>query len=165
MGKTTSNNTVKFTGQYRDTDTAANLDYFGARYYSNTIGRFMSPDWAAAPVSVPYARFGDPQSLNRYSYTRNDPTTRIDPDGHFDDPFGVFSDGDTSFSNMQSRFGPVPWDVQGTKTTTTTTRIYGDGTVTVTTTIEVQYTMTSWLGAFNGSYDSTQTTCLTAHCK
>jgi RHS repeat-associated protein len=82
VGKTTSNNTVKFTGQYRDTDTAANLDYFGARYYSNTIGRFMSPDWAGAPTAVPYAKFGDPQSLNLYSYTENGPINRIDADGH-----------------------------------------------------------------------------------
>jgi RHS repeat-associated protein len=82
VGKTTSNNSIKFTGQYRDTDTAANLDYFGARYYSNTIGRFMSPDWAAAPIAVPYAKFGDPQSLNLYSYVENGPINRIDADGH-----------------------------------------------------------------------------------
>jgi RHS repeat-associated protein len=82
VGKTTSNNTVKFTGQYRDTDTAANLDYFGARYYSNTVGRFMSPDWAAKPTTVPYAKFGDPQSLNLYSYVENGPVNRIDADGH-----------------------------------------------------------------------------------
>ena len=157
IGGTTSNNNIKFTGQYRDAE--SQLDYFGARYYANVNGRFMSPDWAAAPVSVPYAEFGDPQSLNLYSYTKNNPIVRIDPDGHFDDPFGVFSDGDTSFSNMQSRFGPVLWDVQGTYTTTTTTRTYADGTVTTTTTIDVQYTMTSWLGTFNGSYTSTQTTC------
>jgi hypothetical protein len=31
---------------------------------------------------VPYADFGDPQSLNQYSYVRNLPTTRIDEDGH-----------------------------------------------------------------------------------
>jgi RHS repeat-associated protein len=82
VGKTTSNNTIKFTGQYRDTDTTANLDYFGARYYSNTIGRFMSPDWAAKPTTVPYAKFGDPQSLNLYSYVENGPVNRIDVDGH-----------------------------------------------------------------------------------
>jgi len=28
VGKTISNNVIKFTGQYRDTDTTANLDYF-----------------------------------------------------------------------------------------------------------------------------------------
>jgi RHS repeat-associated protein len=86
VGKTTSNNTIKFTGQYRDTDTAANLDYFGARYYSNTIGRFMSPDWAAKPTTVPYAKFGDPQSLNLYSYVENGPINNIDVDGHWFDP-------------------------------------------------------------------------------
>jgi RHS repeat-associated protein len=80
VGKTTSNNTVKFTGKYRDSE--SQLDYFGARYYSNTIGRFMSPDWAAAPTTVPYAKFGDPQSLNLYSYVENGPINRIDADGH-----------------------------------------------------------------------------------
>ncbi|HEY1527869.1 MAG TPA: RHS repeat-associated core domain-containing protein [Candidatus Angelobacter sp.] len=85
VGKTTSNNTIKFTGQYRDTDTAANLDYFGARYYSYTIGRFMSPDWADRPTTVPYAKFGDPQSLNLYTYTENGPINRIDSNGHWED--------------------------------------------------------------------------------
>src|SRR5262249_49306900 len=80
VGQTTSNNTIKFTGQYRDGE--SQLDYFGARYYSNAIGRFMSPDWAAKPVTVPYAKFGDPQSLNLYSYVENGPVNRIDPDGH-----------------------------------------------------------------------------------
>ena len=50
-----------FTGKERDSE--SNLDYFGARYYSSTIGRFMTPDWAARPTGVPYAVFGDPQSL------------------------------------------------------------------------------------------------------
>lgn len=80
VGKSTSNNTLKFTGQYRDTE--SNLDYFGARYYASMNGRFMSPDWAAKPVSVPYAQFGDPQSLNLYSYVRNSPIVRADGDGH-----------------------------------------------------------------------------------
>ena len=55
-------------------------------------------------MTVPYAKFGDPQSLNLYSYTENGPINKIDPDGHFDDPFGTFSGGDTGNSNMQSRF-------------------------------------------------------------
>src|SRR6266481_6090091 len=82
VGKNTSNNTIKFTGQYRDADTAANLDYFGARYYSNTVGRFMTPDWAGKPTTVPYAKFGDPQTLNLYSYVENAPINEIDADGH-----------------------------------------------------------------------------------
>ena len=40
-----------FTG--KDHDTESNLDYFYARYYSETLGRFMTPDWAAAPAAVP----------------------------------------------------------------------------------------------------------------
>jgi hypothetical protein len=67
----------------------------------------MSPDWAAAPTTVPYAKFGDPQSLNLYSYTENGPVNRIDPTGHFNDPFGVFSSGDTGNSNMGSAGGPA----------------------------------------------------------
>ena len=35
-------NHYKFTGKERDAETA--LDYFGARYYSNGLGRFMTPD-------------------------------------------------------------------------------------------------------------------------
>jgi hypothetical protein len=42
----------------------------------------MQPDWAAKPTDVPYANFGNPQSLNLYSYVQNNPTTVGDPDGH-----------------------------------------------------------------------------------
>src|SRR5690348_5296188 len=73
-------NDYKFTGKERDSETG--LDYFGARYYSNGLGRFVSADWSAAPVPVPYASFGDPQTLNLYGYLRGLPTTRYDPDGH-----------------------------------------------------------------------------------
>ena len=70
----------KFTGKERDNESGN--DYFGARYYSSPMGRFMSPDWAARPTAVPYAVFGDPQSLNLYGYVRNDPVSRADADGH-----------------------------------------------------------------------------------
>src|SRR5205807_337610 len=63
----------------------SNLDNFGARYYASTSGRFMSPDWALKPVSVPYASFGDPQTLNLYTYVQNSPLNRIDADGHGDE--------------------------------------------------------------------------------
>ncbi|HZI57374.1 MAG TPA: RHS repeat-associated core domain-containing protein [Verrucomicrobiae bacterium] len=75
-------NDYKFTGKKRDIETG--LDYFGARYYSNELGRFVSADWSAVPVPVPYADFGDPQSLNLYGYVRGLPTTRFDADGHDD---------------------------------------------------------------------------------
>jgi RHS repeat-associated protein len=70
----------KFTGKERDSESGN--DYFGARYYGSSLGRFMTPDWAAKPISVPYANFGNPQSLNLYSYVQNNPTTLGDPDGH-----------------------------------------------------------------------------------
>jgi RHS repeat-associated protein len=73
-------NHYKFTGKERDTETG--LDYFGARYYSNGLGRWVSADWSATPVPVPYANFGDPQSLNLYGYVKNIPTTNADLDGH-----------------------------------------------------------------------------------
>jgi RHS repeat-associated protein len=69
-----------FTSKERDAESG--LDYFGARYLSSNLGRFMAPDWAAAPISAPYAQFGDPQSLNLYAYVGNNPNTGIDLDGH-----------------------------------------------------------------------------------
>jgi RHS repeat-associated protein len=73
-------NRYKFTGKERDNETQ--LDYFGARYYSNGLGRFITPDWSTTPIPVPYADLDDPQSLNQYSYVRNVPTVKVDPDGH-----------------------------------------------------------------------------------
>ena len=77
----------KFTGQYRDTETQSSamtsgLDYFGARYFSAAQGRFTTPDWSETPEPVPYADFGNPQTLNLYTYARNNPLTDTDPDGH-----------------------------------------------------------------------------------
>ena len=74
----------QFTGKERDSESG--LDMFGARYYGSSLGRFMTPDWAAKPVTVPYAHFGNPQSLNLYSYVQNNPTTVGDPDGHCSSP-------------------------------------------------------------------------------
>ena len=82
-----NSNRYKFTGKERDSETG--LDYFGARYYSNGLGRFITPDWASAPVPVPYADLTDPQSLNQYSYVRNLPTVKTDIDGHCWLPQGV----------------------------------------------------------------------------
>jgi RHS repeat-associated protein len=76
-------NHYKFTSKERDGESG--LDYFGARYYSSGLGRWVSADWSATPVPVPYADFGDPQTLNQYSYVRNAPTVKIDADGHCPD--------------------------------------------------------------------------------
>lgn len=66
--------TYKFTGKERDAESG--LDNFGARYNSSAIGRFTSPD----PKQIG-AHMLDPQTLNRYAYTRNNPLAYVDPDG------------------------------------------------------------------------------------
>ena len=68
------------TGKERDAESGN--DYFGARYYASSMGRFMSPDWSAKEEPVPYAKLDDPQSLNLYAYVRNNPLSRVDADGH-----------------------------------------------------------------------------------
>ena len=62
-----------FTGKELDDETG--LMFYGARYYDPQIGRFITPDTI---VQAPY----DPQSLNRYSYCRNNPINLTDPTGH-----------------------------------------------------------------------------------
>jgi RHS repeat-associated protein len=76
--------THKFTGKERDSESG--LDYFGARHYASSIGRFMTPDPPDddenPPSPVPFADFRDPQTLNLYEYVRNNPLNRVDLDGH-----------------------------------------------------------------------------------
>jgi RHS repeat-associated protein len=64
----------RFTGKERDSE--SNLDNFGARYNSSSVGRFMSPDPENAGAN-PTA----PQSWNMYSYVVNNPLTFTDPTG------------------------------------------------------------------------------------
>jgi RHS repeat-associated protein len=72
--------THKFTGKERDTETSSSamlgLDYFGARYFSSTMGRFASPD---APLVDQDSEDG--QSWSLYGYVRNNPLKFIDPTG------------------------------------------------------------------------------------
>jgi len=63
----------RFTGKELDN---TGLYYYGARYYDPEIGRFITPD---SFVSNPL----DPQTLNRYTYCRNNPLIYIDPSGNF----------------------------------------------------------------------------------
>ena len=86
-------NHYKFTGKERD---ETGLDYFGARYYSNGLARFITPDGSSAPVPVPYADLDDPQSLNQFSYVRNVPTSKADQDGHETPTLELVSDAAVS---------------------------------------------------------------------
>ncbi len=66
---------MHFTGKERDNE--SNLDNFGARYMSSSMGRFVSAD----PITVTPGRVVDPQQLNLYSYVRNNPLRLVDPTG------------------------------------------------------------------------------------
>ena len=79
-----SANNYKFSGKERDAETG--LDDFGARYYDSALGRFMTPDWDGKPTAVPFASFGDPQTLNLYAYVENGPLNKVDADGHTSQP-------------------------------------------------------------------------------
>jgi RHS repeat-associated protein len=83
--------TRKFTGQERDAESTT--DYFRARQYAYTLGRFLQPDeFTDGPVELfaeiaaanPtfYANPLNPQSLNKYAYVYNNPLRYVDPSGH-----------------------------------------------------------------------------------
>jgi RHS repeat-associated protein len=70
----------KFQGKERDTETSN--DYFGARFYSSTYGRFLSPDWSSVLAPVPHANLTNPQTLNLYAFVNDNPESFADLDGH-----------------------------------------------------------------------------------
>jgi hypothetical protein len=57
------------------------LYYYHARYYDPVLGRFVSADTIGVQST-------NPQSLNRYSYVRNNPLKYVDPTGHDIDAAG-----------------------------------------------------------------------------
>src|SRR5271170_2289856 len=60
----------------KERDTESGNDYFGARYYGSTMGRFMSPD----PLNLTEDRLMNPwNTLNKYAYGANNPLKYIDP--------------------------------------------------------------------------------------
>lgn len=63
----------QFTGKMLDDETG--LIFFGARYYDPQLGRFITADTIVQSSA-------NPQTLNRYSYTSNNPINRVDNDGH-----------------------------------------------------------------------------------
>jgi RHS repeat-associated protein len=65
----------KFTQKERDNETG--LDFFEARYYASSQGRFTSAD----PIVITGDRLIDPQEINLYNYARNNPLRFTDPSG------------------------------------------------------------------------------------
>jgi len=64
----------KFAGMERDSETG--LDHTLNRQYSSQYGRWLSPDPMGGDIM-------NPQSLNRYAYVLNNPTSLTDPLGLF----------------------------------------------------------------------------------
>ena len=101
-------NRYKYTSKERDSESG--LDNFGARYYANTMGRFVTmdpnnivlttrsleagglPHDAAAGFLAGY--IGNPQNLSQYSYVRNNPLNLVDPNGVATDGHHLFSERD-----------------------------------------------------------------------
>jgi RHS repeat-associated protein len=65
----------QFTAKERDFEIG--LDFFGARYFSSTQGRFTGAD----PAPIKKKHLLNPQDLNRYSYVANNPLAFVDPNG------------------------------------------------------------------------------------
>jgi RHS repeat-associated protein len=106
----------RFTGKERDTESG--LDYFGARHYSSSMGRWMSPDWADKPEAVPYSDLTDPQSLNLYGYVNNNPLSHTDADGHCcESDFNSFTE-----HPGRIRGGQTAYDRQFTSTLASSTK-------------------------------------------
>jgi|GEM_PF-863502 RHS repeat-associated protein len=55
-------------------DLGSNTDITAFRQYNFTLGRWLSPDPLAGDIT-------NPQSLNRYAYVMNNPTSFVDPPG------------------------------------------------------------------------------------
>jgi len=91
LAQTTSGGTDADTNHFAtlDHDTESNTDHAEFRQYSNTQGRFLSPD----PYDGSYDPT-NPQSMNRYVYAMNNPLSNIDPSGRdciYDNGFGSYT--------------------------------------------------------------------------
>jgi RHS repeat-associated protein len=102
---------LHFTGKERDTESGN--DYFGARYYASSMGRFMSPD----PVFATVDRIADPQQWNMYAYAGNNPLMNTDPSGL---DFNLTCSGGNTATCQGGLQGQTTTDANGKSTFTAT---------------------------------------------
>src|SRR3989339_701020 len=97
------NQTKKFTGHEHDDE--SDLEYMLARYYDAGIGRFLGEDPVFMVIGVDERTdrvLADPQLLNSYSYTRNNPIKYVDPNGEW---FKEVLTGQQSWSDFTIEVG------------------------------------------------------------
>ncbi|MGG0940322.1 RHS repeat-associated core domain-containing protein [Brevibacillus centrosporus] len=88
-------NPFKYSGEIYDDKTG--LYYLRARYYDPRVGRFISEDTYKGQVD-------NPLSLNRYTYTHNNPLRYFDPTGHItvEEGWNSFKKGWEKFTDSKS---------------------------------------------------------------
>ena len=116
------------TGKERDAESGN--DYFSARYYASSMGRFMSPDplpwlgWQHPPEGSSeeeeeesHKKFeefiANPQNFNMYAYVNNNPLNHTDPTG-----MAGCKAGDKTFTTCTITVTYNPKTSQGTLTVT-----------------------------------------------
>ena len=104
------NMNYQYTG--KEKDDATGLNYYGARYYEASMGRFTGQDPAvfilhdeAKLKEMTNEQLDDlisnPQSLNSYAYVLNNPVKMVDENGEFAGPFGRdMASGQRAISNF-----------------------------------------------------------------
>ncbi|MGL5353507.1 MAG: polymorphic toxin-type HINT domain-containing protein, partial [Clostridium sp.] len=105
--KITVNNPVKYAGYYYEEE--SKLYYLNARMYNPTIKRFMQQDTVRGDSQ-------NPNSLNLFAYSGNNPIANYDPTGNFFETFlDVVSLGMSIYDFVKEpsllNFGMLAWDV------------------------------------------------------
>jgi len=102
----------QYTGQENDPN--SNLYYYGQRYYQPEVGRFTQPDPVSKYLNDPQklnkatgqdlqGLLENPQALNEYGYTQNNPIRYTDPTGEYIDEVFDPMFISQSYENMQSK--------------------------------------------------------------
>jgi RHS repeat-associated protein len=101
-----------FTGKQEEADLG--LQYFGARWYHQASGRFISRDPAGVLAHVE----SNPMMFNRYAYANNNPYKYVDPDGQlpFLIPLAIFIAKEIVSEGVEQVTGlPMPTAKNGLK--------------------------------------------------
>ncbi|MBK9766948.1 MAG: RHS repeat-associated core domain-containing protein [Chloracidobacterium sp.] len=89
----------RFTAYERDIESS--LDFAEARMYNFQHGRFTSTD----PIIMSFKRALDPQRINLYAYSRNNPLKYIDPDGEdIQEPTGLSEEDQKAYEKWKAAY-------------------------------------------------------------